>query len=204
MVDRVGGRAAPDTDSTVRGIDWYGEDIGAARHERVLFQDAELTEVTGQGARFIDCTLRSANLSCAVLTDTSFENCTFIRCNFFDAKLTGCKLVGAKFEACRFEQLAVEGGDWSFVGLPGADLRRAKFHGARMREADLTGARCTGGVLSDCDLSGAMWSRAELGRCDLRGSDLSSLDPAEVELRGAIIDWNQAVVLAANLGLDVR
>ena len=50
----------------------------------------------------------------------------------------------------------------------------------------------------------ATWSRADLTRCDLRGSDLSSLDPLEVQLNGAIIDWNQAVVVAANLGLDVR
>jgi fluoroquinolone resistance protein len=49
-----------------------------------------------------------------------------------------------------------------------------------------------------------MWSRADLGKCDLRGSDVSSLDPGGVQLGKAIVDWPQAVMIARNLGLDVR
>jgi uncharacterized protein YjbI with pentapeptide repeats len=204
VVDRVNGRPPAPTDETVTSADWYGDDLGGVAHERVLFQGLDMTEASGQGARFVDCTFRDSKLSCLELADSAFENCTFLRCSFFDSTLTGCKLVGALFDDCRFEQLRVEGGDWSFVGLPGADLRRARLHGVRMREADLTGARCQGATITDCDLSGASWSRAELGKCDLRGSDLSTLDPVSVSLTGAIIDWNQAVVVAAGLGLDVR
>jgi fluoroquinolone resistance protein len=40
--------------------------------------------------------------------------------------------------------------------------------------------------------------------CDLRGSDVSSLDPMTVLLAGAVVDWEQAVMIARNLGLDVR
>ena len=120
------------------------------------------------------------------------------------ATFTGCKFVGSFFDAGSVERLTVVEGDWSFVGLPGADLRRARFDGVRMREADLTGARLRDAALTNCDLSGALWSRADLRSCDLRGSDLSSLDPSGVELRRAVIDWPQAVMIARNLGLDVR
>jgi fluoroquinolone resistance protein len=54
-----------------------------------------------------------------------------------------------------FGLFKVAGGDWSFVGLPGADLRNASISGVRMREADLTGARCQGATLQHVDLSGA-------------------------------------------------
>jgi fluoroquinolone resistance protein len=204
MVARIGGRPAPVTDSIVRGADWYGKDLSGVVHERVLFQDLDLTEATGQGARFVDCTFGNSTFACVVLDDPSFENCTFARCSFFDAEFRGSKFLGAMFDECKFDQLRVVGGDWSFTGLPAADLRYAKFVEVRMREADLTGARCRGSVLTNCDLSGAMWSKADLTSCDLRGSDLSSLEPEMVQLAGAIITWNQAVVIAGSLGLDVR
>jgi uncharacterized protein YjbI with pentapeptide repeats len=108
------------------------------------------------------------------------------------------------FDGTSFDLMKATGGDWSFVGLPGADLRKARFEHMRMREADLTGARLEGAVLRGVDLSGAWLAKADLSRCDLRGSDLSSLDPLTVQLKGALIDHHQATVIATNLGLDVR
>jgi uncharacterized protein YjbI with pentapeptide repeats len=102
------------------------------------------------------------------------------------------------------ERLEVTGGDWSFVGLPGAQLRKARFTGVRMRETDLAGADLQHGALLRCDLTAANWSRADLRKCDLRGSELSSLEPLNSQLGRAVIDWAQAATLAANLGLDVR
>jgi fluoroquinolone resistance protein len=78
----------------------------------------------------------------------------------------------------------VTGGDWSYVGLPGADLRKAVFEGVRMREADLTAARLEGATVVRVDLSGAMMHNAKLAGADLRGSDLSSLDPLTVDIGG--------------------
>jgi len=203
VADRVHGRPPAPTETTIAGADWYAADLTGAVHERVLFQDVEMTESTGTGARFVDCTFRGTDLSCSVLRDSSFEGCTFIRCSLFDTTLTGCKLVGVLFDDCRLDQMRVEGGDWSFVGLPKADLRHARFSDVRMREADLSGARCQGSAITGCDLANATWSRADLSKCDLRGSDLSSLDPLGVAMSGAKVDWHQAVAVARNLGLDV-
>ena len=117
---------------------------------------------------------------------------------------TDCKFVGSMFDRCSFDVIRVTGGNWSFVGLPGADLRQAIFQGVRMREADLTGARCQGASLRDVDLSGALLHSADFSGCDLRGSDLSALEPGTVELKGAIITLEQTIVVAEALGLDVR
>jgi uncharacterized protein YjbI with pentapeptide repeats len=58
--------------------------------------------------------------------------------------------------------------------------------------------------LTDLDLSGASLHGASLGGCNLRGSDLAGLDPTVTDLRGAIVTWEQAIVVARALGLDVR
>lgn len=204
MAERKLGLPAPATDTEVRNADWDGQDLARQQHSRVAFVDVDLTDTASHGAVFSECTFRDCRLNASRHTDTAFVNCTFVRCSFFDAHFDGCKLVGSMFDRCTFGPLHVERGDWSFVGLPGADLRRARFRGVRMREADLTGARFEGARLIDVDLSGAWLHGANLSGCDLRGSDLSALDPTNAELRGAVVGLDQAIVLATNLGLDVR
>jgi uncharacterized protein YjbI with pentapeptide repeats len=119
---------------------------------------------------------------------------TELRVSYVDVDLTESTSTGG----------LVDGGDWSFVGLAGADLRSASFIDVRMREADLSGVLGTGMTLQRVDLAGTTFAKASLDQADLRGCDLSTLDPMTVSLRGTIIDWSQAIVLAAAYGLDVR
>lgn len=167
------------SDDEVRHQDWDGRDLSRQSWCGVQFVDVDLTETVDVGAVFDRCTFRDCRFNASQHTDAAFTGCTFTGCSFFDARLDGCKLVGSTFDRCSFDLLRAEGGDWSFVGLIGADLRRARFSGLRMREADLTG-------------------------CDLRGSDLSSLDTSTVRLLGAVVDLHQAVGIAASLGVEVR
>lgn len=205
MADRLHGRAGPQPSNTVRGEDWYGADLTGQVFEDIAYIDLDLSETTStSGLTFVDCTFRQMRLNVSEHTGASFANCTFTDCRFFDTTFIECKFIGAMFDRCNTDRLTVRGGDWSFVGLPGADLRTATITDARMREADLTGARCEGAVLRSLDLSGAMLARANLDRCDLRGSDLSSLDPWTTSLRGAIVDPVGAMVLAAAMGIEVR
>ncbi len=204
MADRRHGHQAPPTESAIRSQDWYGVDLSGQEHYRVAFIEVDMTEAVNRGAVFTECTFLGVRLNASSHEDAAFVNCTFTRSHLFDASFTNCKMVGTMFDATGFDLVKVTGGDWSFVGLPGADLRKAKVDSLRMREVDLVGARLEGAVMRGVDLSGAWLAKADLTRCDLRGSDLSSLDPLATQLKGAIIDSQQAIVLAANLGLDVR
>ena len=204
MADRRGGAAAPKTDVTQSSVDWSGEDISGQTHTRVLFVNLDLTEAKNTGAVFSECTFKRAKFNASEHVGAAFLNCTFVNCNFFDAKFTECKLVGSMFDRCTFEITQVTGGNWSLVGLPGADLRSATFRDVRMREADLTGARCQGSAFRNVDLAGALLHKADFSECDLRRSDLGSLDPETTEIRGAIVTLEQAIVIASALGLDIR
>lgn len=204
MAERRHGEPAPQTHTTISGADWYGQDINRQRHQSTLFVDLDLTEVQNVGASFNECTFRRARFNASTHHSGAFVNCTFVSCNFFDSKFTECKLVGSMFDGCQFDNMQVVAGDWSFVGLPGADLRRASFRGARLREVDLTGALCQGSSLRDVDLSGAWLHSADFSGCDLRGSDLSAIEPENVRLKDAIITIDQTIVIAEALGLDVR
>lgn len=204
MADRRHGAKAPETTTTVTGADWSERDISAEAHERVTFVDLDLMEVQNTGATFTECTFKRSRFNASAHTDAAFLNCTFTNCNFFDSRFTECKFVGSMFDRCTFEIMKVVGGNWSLVGMPGADLRSATFENLRMREADLTGARCVESSFRDVDLAGALLHRADFTRCDLRGSDLSALDPNNTKIAGAIVSIEQAIVIAGALGLDIR
>ena len=98
------------------------------------------------------------------------------------------------FDGCTFDITKVEGGNWSFVGLPGADLHSATFTGVSLREADLTGIRAAGGTLRDCDLTAAWLHLSDLsGLRPARQPAPPGIDPATVNLDRAIITSEQAV-----------
>jgi len=138
----MGGAPGVPPETEVRNEDWDGRDLSGETHPRMAFIDVDLTETTGAGAAFTDCTFRNCRFNCSRHRDAAFTNCTFANCDLFDVRFTAAKFVGSSFTRCSFNQLTVVGGDWSFVGLAEADLRRASFTGTRMREADLIARAC--------------------------------------------------------------
>ncbi|MGH6808048.1 MAG: pentapeptide repeat-containing protein [Ensifer adhaerens] len=204
MAERKHGEAAPATQTTLAGADWYGLDISDRNDSRTLFSDLDMTEATSAGAVFKECTFRRAKFNCSRHEGSAFINCTFVGCNFYDVIFNDCKFVGSMFDGCKFDATRVKGGNWSFVGLPGADLRSAVFADTVMREADLTGARCEGGTMNGLDLSGSWLHSANFSGCDLRGSDISSIEPETVTLKRAVITIEQSVMICEAMGLMVR
>ncbi len=203
MTERKDGTPATVTTSVVDPAAWDPRTVSGSRYDAVLFADVDMSDFEDRGASFSACTFRGIRFNASTHVDAAFTNCTFVGCNFFDVRFTGCKLVGSVFDRCAFDLLAVEGGDWSLAGLRGADLRKATFHGVRMREADLAGARFEGATVRDTDLSGAWLRGASFHGADLRGSDLSALDPLLCDVVDALIDVEQAMVIAAALGLRI-
>ncbi|WP_424638995.1 pentapeptide repeat-containing protein [Embleya sp. AB8] len=194
----------PDEGLVIRDEDWYGKELtDTAKYTRYSFLDTDWTEVVNEGAVFDECTFAGVRFNASRHTGAAFTNCTFKRCTFFDTRFTDCKLVGSLFQQCTYTLFEVSGGDWSFVGLPGADLRQVTFDGTRMREVDLTAARLEQATVTGCDLSGAMLHGAKLIGADLRGSELSSLDPLTVEFKGATITLEQAATIATTMGWNV-
>jgi fluoroquinolone resistance protein len=190
-------------DVTFRHEDWYGEELTDRHFVGCEFFHVDLTEAVSRGAVFTGCTFGNVLFNASRHVDSAFTRCVFKRCNFFEVEFTGCKLVGSTFTQCDLRPLTVAGGDWSFVALPGADLRGVRLTDVRMREVDLTGANLTGATVTGVDLSGAQLHSSRLGDADLRGSDLTALDPTVVERAGAIVDAEQTVVIAQALGFRI-
>lgn len=123
--------------------DWYGEELTGQAYRRCTFTSVDLTEAVIGQCTFTDCTFGDVRFNAARLADSALLGCTFAGCNFFDAEFTGCKLSGSRFERCALRPLRVLGGDWSFVVLPGADLRGSDLSAVDPLAVELTDAVIT-------------------------------------------------------------
>jgi fluoroquinolone resistance protein len=134
----------PSTVERVAAEDLYGEDLTGRGERQIEYVDVDLTESrSSAGAVFEQCVFRDVRFNAAEHTGAAFLNCAFVNCSLFGARFVDCKFVGSSFDRCSFDQLVVQRGDWSFVGLGGADLRGASFTDVRMREVDLASAAAT-------------------------------------------------------------
>jgi fluoroquinolone resistance protein len=128
----------------------------------------------------------------------------YLRCRFVDVDLTEAVVRGSQFEECQFLNVR-------FNASRHADAAylRCAFRHCNLFEAAFDGCKLVGSSFHECDLrpltvTGGDWSFVNLAGADLRGSDLTSLDPRTCEIAGAVIDGDQAVVLALALGFTVR
>lgn len=192
------------TNDRITDEDWYAQDLSGREWRDTTFVDVDLTEASGVGASFEECTFRGVKFNAASFTECAFTACVFDRCNFFDVTFERCKLVGSVFSNSKLDLVKAERGNWSFVDMTRADVGSAQFNGVRFREANLRELRGGGAVLTGCDLSGADLELANLSGATLLGSDLSAVDPRTATLDGAVITPDQATVLVEALGLVVR
>ena len=70
MADRVDGRPAAPTESTIR--DWDDADPSGQTYRRVLFVDSDLTEVENRGGVFEECTFRGVRFNASVHLEAAF------------------------------------------------------------------------------------------------------------------------------------
>src|SRR5262245_19051725 len=137
------------SDESVNDEDWYGEELTDRTYTRCTFANVDLTEASSRGAVFEECVFRNVRLNASRHVGSAFLRCTFNRCTLFEAEFTDCKMVGSAFHESALRPLRVTGGDWSFVAMPGADLRGVSVRRVRMREADLSATNWEDAVLTD-------------------------------------------------------
>lgn len=186
------------------GLDWYAVRSEREDHSGARFVDCDFTEMHSEGSIFSGCVFRNVRFNVSAHVNSAFDNCRFEHCNFFDAVFEGCKFTGSVFTGSSLKPVRVEGGNWSFVSLAGADLQRSAFSQVNFTEADLSNTDLRHSELRDCRLVNVAWSGARLSRADLRGSALEGIEAEDFNVRGAVVDVAQALTIAEAHGAVIR
>jgi uncharacterized protein YjbI with pentapeptide repeats len=191
--------------------------IAAAEEEEVLTDavlqggdamGASLYGLEGKRCQFTGCRLAGADLERSSWDDTVFTDCDRSGVSFRDAGLRNvrfvrCKLVGARFQEALLQQV-------DFTDCTGTYV---SFQGARLKSCALTGGTFAEAAFSDTKLQkfrcATDFTRAEFSKTPLSGVDFTACDLSGARysldcLRGAVVTSQQAVELAALLGVKVR
>ncbi|HUT70756.1 MAG TPA: DUF2169 domain-containing protein [Desulfatiglandales bacterium] len=113
----------------------------------------------------------------------SFEGKDFAGVDLSGMDLKDIDLRGIYLEGANLSGADLAGADLSGAVLAWADLSRARFNSAKMRETCLGGANLTDAVLKDADLTEGVLSKGNLTGTDFSGAILN-----KVELMEAIFD----------------
>ena len=184
-------------------LEWSGETLTGRRFVGAQFVDTDMLELTTESVVFEECEFSGVRLNASLHRDTAFLRCRFHRTSLFAATLSGCKLTGSEFLDTVLRPLQVDGGDWSYVRLRGADLSGVSLRGVRLAEADLTEAVAKDCDLRECDLSHARIHHTDFSGADLRGARLDGVDVLSASWTRTKVDVAQSVSFAAAHGAIV-
>lgn len=130
---------------------------------RLVMQGNRITErldaIVLDGARFVDCELVKTRFGSTQLNGAELVRvrgtASFISAQLVGARFEACELRGSEMGRARLDQVTIEGGDWSVVGLERAELRNATVRGVSFRGTHFYDCVLDGTTFVDCDFSKA-------------------------------------------------
>ncbi|EHJ4202533.1 Qnr family pentapeptide repeat protein [Salmonella enterica] len=196
-----------------------GEKVSDAKFFSCDFSETDLTET-----QFINCHFWhpdkqiGCDFSGATLKQASFINCDlsmsiFKNADLFGIEIRDCRAMGCNFHQARFMKKISPRLWLCSAFITKSNLSYADFSGAILEECELwenfwngtivTGANFSGSDLSGGDFTSFNWRSADVTNCDLRGAETGELDIRRTNLEGVKIDYEQASLLMADLGIIV-
>jgi uncharacterized protein YjbI with pentapeptide repeats len=147
------------TDCSARNADFTNVRFNPAVLVRTDFTGAKLLRVEGSWTRSEEADFRDADLTGALLQNSTFARCDFAGANLTDAYLNDCDLTGAVFRGANLTRASL-----SRAKLADADQADANLTGANLSGADLTGTTVGGACFEGANLYAALVGRLGPGR----------------------------------------
>jgi uncharacterized protein YjbI with pentapeptide repeats len=188
-------------DTVLAHDEWQNEriegDLSAQIADHVEITGCALHGVRFTGARLellrlVDVVAVDAELSGALITESSLQRTEFVNCRMSGLVTSDSKLRSVCFRDCKLDDA-----NFRFV-----KAERVVFDGCSLVNADFSGAVFTSSAFAGCDLRTAEFSNASLKGTRFAGSTLEGLRGAS-SLRGAVIGTDQVLPLALGVFADM-
>lgn len=195
-----------------RTTDFYLED--EAFFEQLAAEDLDFSYLTCRSLALRDAKLERVTLQKTRLERFEASNVIFRHCDFSNLDLIGaslhqvwfdqCKLTGTNFAEsylrdCTFTDCVAD-----FASFSQTNLNVVQFKDCRLSEAEFYHSDWKNLTLHHCELTRSNWSATKLAKLDFTSSTFSAIAVSQELLQGAIVSPEQALVLAASLGLVIK
>lgn len=172
-------------------------------------EDIFLRHISVSACRFINCRFVNCKLEKMHFGDVIFENCDFSnivfdKSRFNRVEFKSCKLVGSSFVESVFDHVAIEDSIGKYANFFLAVIRNSVFMNTNFTEAIFTESKFSKTVLQECHLERANFMHAELKDLDFRDSNIDGAYFMVDKLKDVTVSYEQAVMFAEMLGLNVK
>jgi uncharacterized protein YjbI with pentapeptide repeats len=198
------------TDCIERALDAdLDEDIEGFYFEDGFMGGHQAKRLEFHGCKFERCRFAPADIKYLYFVDALFVSCDFSNMRFHGAgfqraRFVDCRCTGADFSECVLSQVRFENCLMDYANLSMSKLTGVQFADCSCVQAAFDSLKLKDAALSGCRLNESEWLHTLLNGIDLRGNDLTAIRIDPADLRGAIISPEQALILAALLGVVIK
>lgn len=167
--------------------------------KNIIIRQSVLEKITLHKTR-----LDNFEASNVIFRNCDFSNIEWLKASFHQVIFDQCKLTGANFSEsylrdCQFQDCLCD-----FASFSQANLKVVTFSRCRLTDSEFYSLNWQHIALLDNDLTGSNWSHTRLNKLDFSTNKFYRITFDHQNLRGLIVNSQQALVIAASLGLVIE
>ncbi|MDA3974114.1 pentapeptide repeat-containing protein [Enterococcus thailandicus] len=167
--------------------------------KNLIIRDSHIQKLTMQKT-----ILESFECSNVIFDHCDFSNLEWIGASFHQVTFQQCKLTGTNFAEgylrdCSFNECLA-----SMASFSNTNLKTVCFSDCQLEDTEFYEVRWKNLSLLNNQLTGSNWFRTSLKALDFRTNDFTKIALSLENLSGLSVDQEQALVIAASLGLIIE
>jgi uncharacterized protein YjbI with pentapeptide repeats len=176
------------TETDASYADCSGLVLKQSHLKKVTMQKTRLTHWECQNILFENCDFSNLECMAASFHQVHFKNC----------KLTGTNFAESYLRDCTFESCVA-----NFASFSNTNLKTVRFVDCQLKDTEFYEVQWKDLQLQENQFTNSNWFRTKLNQLDLRTNSFEKITLSQELLRGLIVDQEQALIIAAGLGLVI-
>ncbi|MDA9429760.1 pentapeptide repeat family protein [Enterococcus mundtii 1A] len=186
-------------ETTFSGILSEGEDQSYLSSRNIVLKNSHIKKLAMQKSR-----LERFECSNVVFEKCDFSNLEWFGASFHRVHFKQCKLTGTNFSDsflrdCVFEECVANLSSFSYT-----NMKFVRFSDNQLKNTDFFDSYWKDLVVENNNLSGSNWVNTPLKDLDFTTNTFSQINLSMELLRGLIVNQEQAIIIAAGLGLVIE
>ena len=169
------------------------QDLNAMTFSECIFCSVVFTG-KARGCEFADVIFEHCDFSNIDMRETTTRRVVFDR----------CRLTGTDLEDSRFEDTEFRNCEFSYANLSASGFKRVILRDSNCRDASFTMAEFKDTSIDHCDFTEAEFLNTSLSGLDLSTSTIDRITCSTDAFKGVCVNAEQAVAIAAILGVIVK
>ncbi|MTD37528.1 hypothetical protein GIX45_02545 [Erwinia sp. CPCC 100877] len=188
-----------DDELVIEGISLQEQELSYQDFRNLIFRESQFEKLVmnrNHLERFECSNVRFKNCD---FSNTEWLGASFQQVHFQRCKLTGTNFAESYLRDCLFEDCLAD-----YSSFSSTNLKMVHFKQTSLNDSEFVAVKWTKFQMSECSLTGSNWFHTKLNGFDLRTNTFDKIGLSQEWLNGLKVTAEQAVTIAAGLGLIIE